>query len=992
MRNLPRLSTWYVALSIVLLPSVLTAQTLTIDSPSSDIRLASCDEYSHQVLGNSWDMNDTTDINNYIPSVDAANMTDMAFSGGNFSFVAETIDPHFQLLAPRICGASAVGGRWGHNFPIDTSKYDRLALRMYTDQPSYLQVLWHFGCDYHIDWTMTRQFQTRSGWHTYYIDMNDVQPTEGTAANWNARSATGIRIDPTGVSGANVIIDWVRLESSASGCGSTDIDYTVTDGGGNRLSLFVDDDSNPFNGYIRQVLKNASAVSGSQTVTTSGLPPGQYRVSGYLSTDYATVTQADPWDMDNSNDVLLTGGITSGKFSGGVYTGTTQGTDSAIYLRLDSQGIDLNTFDKLTIQNTQSSDDLMALFWDDGALLIDSATYDPNDDNIYEIDLTGVAGWSGTTTSLILRPAVSSGVLFSIDFVALQSDGFVTSITNPNVDIAPADIIVNDPPQIALLQPDAKGGEAFKSWEFSSPEEVLSATNLDLGEILPFNLINTRVGDFMHGRNVDGNADPVFYLTHPFIPDVPYLIDASRYKHLSWALSTPNVPTRVDVTYGSVARVIYRREADPIEILWSGDDIVNLVDGFGTSNWHEYTVDLTQLQVEGGGNFWNGTIDGLRIDPHEFTNQEEFYFDYARLRASDEANSSFAIIFELSDNDDLADGELYYNTTNTTTGGTLIGRIQEVRDSNVYLWDTSGVPSGTYYVYAVVNDGYNTTSRLATGEIVVDHGRAQDTTGPILEVEAPSAGLEFDDTLQFKGFALDGIQIATVEAHIDGELLASVQPDKFHLDARDAYTGSYPDAGNAGFDGFYDTSAIRTGDHSFTATAYDTAGNTTTVTFQITKRAGASLVEVNDPSPNGTPIPVSLVPTIDQTEAPTIRAFKYNRQGKMTFGIGEIGNTTCTHYVYVGENENSVTTQVKKINIQSKHMKTGVVKLTAKRIKAHRKKLPQFAIQIRKSCTGLLDNSSEIRLVTPKTRRGATKFKKLARKIKKRLKDKTKKK
>ncbi|MCP3937285.1 MAG: RHS repeat protein, partial [Actinomycetia bacterium] len=77
----------------------------------------------------------------------------------------------------------------------------------------------------------------------------------------------------------------------------------------------------------------------------------------------------------------------------------------------------------------------------------------------------------------------------------------------------------------------------------------------------------------------------------------------------------------------------------------------------------------------------------------------------------DVAVGEFEIRWVDEDTDDNATISLFFDTDNTGEDGTLItGGIQEDDEGEVgdaFLWDTSSVPDGDYYVYAVIDDGVN---------------------------------------------------------------------------------------------------------------------------------------------------------------------------------------------------------------------------------------------------------------------------------------------
>jgi RHS repeat-associated protein len=79
---------------------------------------------------------------------------------------------------------------------------------------------------------------------------------------------------------------------------------------------------------------------------------------------------------------------------------------------------------------------------------------------------------------------------------------------------------------------------------------------------------------------------------------------------------------------------------------------------------------------------------------------------------NDEAIDSFLITWEDEDIDNDAEISLYYDTDNSGQNGTLIvSGISENSNTDEYIWDTSDVPNGEYYIYGIIDDGVERTSR-----------------------------------------------------------------------------------------------------------------------------------------------------------------------------------------------------------------------------------------------------------------------------------------
>ena len=69
------------------------------------------------------------------------------------------------------------------------------------------------------------------------------------------------------------------------------------------------------------------------------------------------------------------------------------------------------------------------------------------------------------------------------------------------------------------------------------------------------------------------------------------------------------------------------------------------------------------------------------------------------------ANTSFNIILQATDEDTPAAVDVYYDTDNTGADGVLIASNLTADGQKTVTWDTSLLAAGSYYIYAVANDG-----------------------------------------------------------------------------------------------------------------------------------------------------------------------------------------------------------------------------------------------------------------------------------------------
>lgn len=282
-------------------------------------------------------MNQRTDLGWYTSGIDqpASNLGSLGFSGGLFTAVATGADPNFWLLDPG--NPYAVNtGKTGSVYPIDTTKYKRIMLRMNVSggamtssfplPPSQtMQFLWTNN-------TLVGGINTSHsvpvapGWWIHSVNLD----TLGTAAgiSWSAAPADSFRVDPVALSGVSLSLDWARLvEEDPSHL--RNISWT----GASSADLYLDNDTNAGNGFLGQIARNVS--SSSYSFYAGGLPYGQYRVAvcpagsvsgcGYApgqwrvgdiptlsflspseqgsSDDFATIQLQNPWDMDSLADI-----------------------------------------------------------------------------------------------------------------------------------------------------------------------------------------------------------------------------------------------------------------------------------------------------------------------------------------------------------------------------------------------------------------------------------------------------------------------------------------------------------------------------------------------------------------------------------------------------------------------------------------------------------------------------------------------------------------
>jgi len=107
-------------------------------------------------------------------------------------------------------------------------------------------------------------------------------------------------------------------------------------------------------------------------------------------------------------------------------------------------------------------------------------------------------------------------------------------------------------------------------------------------------------------------------------------------------------------------------------------------------------------------------------------------------------NSSFKIVFDASDEDSRATVDFYYDTDAAGFNGVLIQSGVPAGIGVVVNWETSALPPGQYFVYALANDEIRPPVAVySAGSITVDHTTLDDFTAPQATVLSPADGDAF---------------------------------------------------------------------------------------------------------------------------------------------------------------------------------------------------------------------------------------------------------
>ncbi len=573
----------------------------------------------------------------------------------------------------------------------------------------------------------------------------------------------------------------------------------------------------------------------------------------YFTSEWGnTLDMSSPEDINDSFPIFERSQLSAFVFENGIFSTSTTGSDSWFSLLTRAvpgsiadattrygnvHPIDPSRYSRLIIRMYTDQASSLQVFWNksDNTQGWSSRVATSPGWNTYTVNLNTGNWASGSNYSLRVDPIAGiTGAVIRVDYIYVTPAGCVS----PDLNTAP------------VLQPDREGGEDHYAAVRGNPANFDSASDAEYlaghssASIYPSNTFTDSGGtprkqDFLQAVNNTGV--PIVGLTYS---GTRFPIDASRYKIACYTLDIDRPLT----TYHSVSRLIWQRDSK----YYTTDDTLNRITGEDRYCHRMDTVALEPALGAGAAHPWRNNSNGtglqlLRFDPLEETTPNTYRLSDFRLAADHESNTQFAIVIG---GNRAASVDVQYQKV----GGSriTIGTLPAGRRSDVLLWDTSALAEGKYYIYTVA--GENTS--VSEGPVVVSHAKAQDSSVPVLNIDAPLSGHRFNETLQVAGYALDNIRIAYIEVHLDGYLIDSFQPGSFDARARDAYP-QYPYASNAGFDRSIDVSRWLVGSYTLRVTAYDTGGNSTVHTATVSKGLVNLTPSFSPPFEEGSPIQLS---------------------------------------------------------------------------------------------------------------------------------------
>jgi hypothetical protein len=305
-----------------------------------------------------------------------------------------------------------------------------------------------------------------------------------------------------------------------------------------------------------------------------------------------------------------------------------------------------------------------------------------------------------------------------------------------------APLTINQAPIMRFTKPSYTSGpdyatDAGNPWDMNDASDVSSVAN--------------GTPSFQNGllavHATPSQSDQQVYLSLPN----GHPIDSNRYHYLTYKVMY-DYPTQFYVDSGQFSRIYWGSPQEESKLIY-------LFPG-----WQTYSFDLRSLLINWGPQWTANNWTSFRLDPiankgHDVT----FYFDDVKLTADETADTYADIQWQMADPDTLVTtATLYYDTDRSGLNGTLFATLTLTNGQRsalalpqvktgvfvqtsselsptiflpfvahnyhtpctgaCYTWDTSTVPTGTYYLYTCLDDGYNhQVCRYSDTPLIISH-------------------------------------------------------------------------------------------------------------------------------------------------------------------------------------------------------------------------------------------------------------------------------
>ena len=676
-------------------------------------------DYATDELKNSWDFSDKSDffdspfITNHIDTI--------GISDGYLNLTTTGTDPYFFLQYSYTDNSGTIlnAANFGINCPIDPSKYNYVVFKANVDTGDYFQMYWY---DSNFNVGYTDFLQTQTGWHIYFLPINENNTS--SQIKWSNDNNIAIRIDPTTLSNSSISFDWFKLTRILStqkieitplqsGEPDTECAIIVTENGGDNATGI----------YEKKIYSSGETTYFYPNLLWSG----SYSLDVIKYYDYALANRESAWNFISVDDVASYNSDisnatieTDGDYH--YFSGNIVGNDPQIYLDgPPSYHIKTNIYKYMKIRYYLAQADNIEIIW-------------WNEDNSYETtgNISSLAGWNvkdidlsnfgwGSQDVIQLRvdPGQISGNSFKIDYVILSNKPLNNPVNLETDDslihqtVHIEDFTVASPPIIDIKAPSYTSGEDYATsignpWDFSDSTDVFKTWNIES--------VSYDAGIMVCDHN-NTTGDPAVQL----YVDSLNPIDPGKYHYLT-------IKFKEDISYDTSEDYTIMR------ILWGRENTFDSTsqDIAIRPDWAVYKIDLNNIQLSQGTLAWNSNTWKLfRFDPDERTVRTLDYVDYMFLTGENYTTNNLydsKIFYQNFDSD--YEPQLTVTARNNTNQYVLFsGNITstDITDNQLTIsLDFSEVPTGNYDIYYQFQ--YPDETKTFKAEVPIFHTQSSNPT------------------------------------------------------------------------------------------------------------------------------------------------------------------------------------------------------------------------------------------------------------------------
>jgi hypothetical protein len=267
-------------------------------------------------------------------------------------------------------------------------------------------------------------------------------------------------------------------------------------------------------------------------------------------------------------------------------------------------------------------------------------------------------------------------------------------------------VLIREAPRAAITAPSRTSGADYATTMLNDPWDMCNSTDIshtnEIETLFFENCIAYYTDDLTTHPTTPPTGDPQLTLRTVAVEGhVRTPIDTVRYRYLTYRYKENRTK---DTLLGSINRFVFWPDI-PQNSTALEAEVTN-------EGWETYSIDLARTADDPATpSPWTqaGYVGFFRFDPNEFPGERvSGELDYVLLTSQPWADQSYVIQWSHTGGDPGATVHIYAdNDLDPINGKLFIG--QTILNTGAFLWNTSDVPEGDYYIYLEMRDGASAT-------------------------------------------------------------------------------------------------------------------------------------------------------------------------------------------------------------------------------------------------------------------------------------------